>query len=395
MGLGSALAMLKTRYGSSESLLLIDEIFTTIRDTAYMTSIELAQEKGSFPLFDKKYLEGKFIKTLPDEIQNSIKEKGIRNSHLLTIAPTGSIAQLAGNVSSGVEPIFSLEYTRRNYNEDIIIEDYAWRLYKEMGAPGGGKPEYFITAHELLWREHLKVMAKCQEYIDSSISKTINVSKDTTVENLYEVYRYAWEKGLKGCTIYRAGSLDVEILKKKEETPSPQQVHINLSSRPYKLEGRTYKVKPPESKHAYYLTFTHQLVDSKKAKPFELFINTKNPFVEEWVKALGRVISAVFRNVDDPTFLVDELKEIMGKSGFWSSQRRKFIPSLIAEFGDVMRDYFEEIGIVDSEVPIEAYEENGNNNIMNLAYCQACGQQAAVFEEGCFKCLACGYNKCG
>jgi len=396
MGLGSALAMLKVRYGSSESMSVIEEIFTTIRNTAYETSIELAKEKGPFPIFDReKYIQGEFIKRLPEDIQNSIREHGIRNSHLLTIAPTGSIAQLAGNVSSGVEPIFALEYTRRNYNEDLLVEDYAWKLYKELECPDGEKPEYFVTAHELSWIEHLKVMAICQEYVDSSISKTINVPKNTTVEDLYEVYKHAWRIGLKGCTIYREGSLDVEILKKKEETPLPQQVHINLSSRPYKLEGRTYKVKPPESRHAYYLTFTH-LVNSKKVKPFELFINTKNPFVEEWVKALGRVISAVFRNVDDPTFLVDELKEIMGKSGFWSSQRRKFIPSLIAEFGDVMRDYFEEIGIVDPEVPIEAYDGNGNcNNNTHLAYCQACGQQAAVFEEGCLKCLACGYNKCG
>jgi len=401
MGLGSALAMLKVRYGNEESTMaLLHEIMGAIRDTAYLTSVELAKEKGAFPLFDReKYLQGEFIKRLPEEIQNSIREHGIRNSHLLTIAPTGSIAQLVGNVSSGVEPIFALEYTRRNYNEEILVEDYAWELYKRLGRPDGEKPWYFVTAHDLSWTEHLAVMAECQWFVDSSISKTINLPKETTVEELYDVYRIAWMQGLKGCTIYREGSLDVEILKKGTST-EPQRVHIS-GERPYKLEGRTYKVKPPESKHAYYLTFTHQLVDGKKAKPFELFINTKNPFVEEWVKALGRLISSVFRNVDDPTFLIDELKEIMGKTGFWSAQRRKYVPSLIAEFGEVMRDYFEEIGLTEPEVPIEAYAEeangdNGNNNkTPHLAFCHVCGQQAAVYEEGCLKCLACGYNKCG
>ena len=395
MGLGSALAMLKVRYGSNKSLSVIDLIMRTIRDEAYLTSIKLAEEKGAFPLFDKeKFLEGKFIKRLPDNIREAIKEKGIRNSHLLTIAPTGSIAQLAGNVSSGVEPIFALQYTRRNYNEEISIEDYAWRLYKEVGLPDGEKPDYFVTAHELTWQEHLKVMARCQYYVDSSISKTINVPKETTVEDLYEVYRYAWRTGLKGCTIYREGSLDVEILSKT----TPKKQHPKLQEeRPYRLEGRTYKVKPPESKHAYYLTFTH-MTDGKTIRPFELFINTKNPFVEEWTKALGRLVSAVFRNVEDPTFLVEELKEIMGKSGFWSVSRRKYVPSLIAEFGEVMKDYFGEIGLLDPEPPIEAYEEEVKNvrESTNTGHpCPVCGTPALVFEEGCTKCLACDYNRCG
>jgi len=395
MGLGSMLAMLKVRYGSEESLAVVETIFRTIRDTAYTTSIELAKEKGSFPLFDKeKYLQGEFIKRLPEKIQNSIKEYGIRNSHLLTIAPTGSISQLAGNVSSGVEPIYSLEYIRKNYNEEISTEDYAWKMYKKLGYPDGKEPSYFVTAHELSWKEHLRIMAKCQEFVDASISKTVNVPEKTSVEELYEVYYYAWSNGLKGCTIYREGSLDVEILKKG--SLKPQHVHAVSGERPYKLEGRTYKVKPPESKHAYYLTFTHQMVDGKKIKPFELFINTKNPFVEEWVKALGRLISSVFRNVDDPTFLVDELKEIIGKTGFWSAQRRKYVPSLIAEFGEVMRDYFEEIGLIEPEPPVEVYADEADTyKKPHLTFCHVCGQQAAIFEEGCLKCLACGYNKCG
>lgn len=391
MGLGSALAMLKIRYGSDESLEVIDSIFRTIRDTAYKTSVELAKDKGSFPLFDReKYLQGVFIKSLPDEIKESIEKVGIRNSHLLTIAPTGSISQIAGNVSSGVEPIFSLQYTRKNYNDDVFVEDYAWKIYKAKGSPDGDRPKYFVTAHELSWEEHLRVMGMCQKYIDSAISKTINLPREVEKKSLQEVYLRAWEIGLKGCTIYREGSLDGEVLSMKKPPATIEK------GRPYKLEGRTYKIKPPESKHAFYLTFTHKKIEDKK-RPFELFINTKNPVYDEWVKALGRLVSSVFRNVEDPTFLIEDFKEIMGKTGFWSTERKKYVPSLTAEFGEVMKDYFIDIGLLDSEVPVEIYERNNNirEEKNSLLICFACGEKAAIYEEGCFKCTACGYNKCG
>lgn len=393
MGLGSALAMLKVRYGTGESLKVVRDIMTFIRDNAYRASVELAREKSSFPLFDRdKHLKGQFISQLPEDIQRGIHDHGIRNSHLLTIAPTGSIAQLVGNVSGGVEPIFNVRYYRKNYGVDISVEDYAYKVYKERFGEPEKLPEYFVSAHELTPEEHIRVMAECQKYVDASISKTINLPKSISVDEMKDIYLKAWELGLKGCTTYREGCLDEEILSKEKKTTQVQNPW--KFERPYALEGKTYKVKLPESKHAYYLTFTHERVNGKN-RPIELFINTKDPFVEEWIKALGRLTSAVFRNVEDPTFLADELKEIMGKSGFWSAKRKKFVPSLIAEFGEVMKDYFVEIGIAEEEVPVEAYEENGISNNGNLAYCKVCGKQAAVFEEGCMKCLACGYNKCG
>lgn len=392
MGLGSALAMLKIKYGEGESVKAVADIMSFIRDNAYRASVELAKEKGPFQLFDKEKYRGWFIEQLPDDIQTAIREVGIRNSHLLTIAPTGSIAQLVGNVSGGVEPIFNVRYYRKNYGVDISVEDYAYRVYKEKFGEPEKLPEYFVAAHDLTPDEHLRVMATCQKFVDASISKTINLPKDISVTDMETIYLRAWDLGLKGCTTYREGCLDEEILSKEKKTTQVQNPW--KFERPYVLEGKTYKVKPPENKHAYYLTFTHQRVNGK-IRPVELFINTKDPFVEEWIKALGRLVSAVFRNVEDPTFLADELKEIMGKSGFWSARRKKFVPSLIAEFGEVMKGYFIEIGIAEEEVPVEAYEENGVSNNGNLAYCKVCGKQAAVFEEGCMKCLACGYNKCG
>ncbi|NPV51705.1 MAG: adenosylcobalamin-dependent ribonucleoside-diphosphate reductase, partial [Candidatus Methanofastidiosum sp.] len=175
MGLGSALAMLKVRYGSDESKKICQKIFSFIRDNAYQTSIELAKKKGAFPLFDKeKYLESEFIKRLPEHIKKGIENNGIRNSCLLTIAPTGSISQLADYVSSGVEPIFCLEYVRKNpnYGQEILVQDYAWKVYKELhpNADVNQKPDFFVTAYELTWKEHIDVMSICQYYVDNAIS---------------------------------------------------------------------------------------------------------------------------------------------------------------------------------------------------------------------------------
>ncbi|MCX5814135.1 MAG: hypothetical protein NT178_16565, partial [Proteobacteria bacterium] len=250
-------------------------------------------------------------------------------------------------------------------------------------------PDFFVTAHDLSWREHIAVMAECQKYIDSAISKTINLSQNVTIEEMMGIYTEAWKIGLKGSTVYREGSLDVEILKKKEDK---QKVHDGKADRPYQLEGKTFKVKAPENKHAFYLTFTHH--NNGSITPYELFINTKDPSVEEWTKALGRLVSAVFRNVDDPTFLADELREIYSHSGFFSASRRKYVPSLIAEFGEVMKDYFREIGLAEEEFPFEEIL-NGDYNSKSLGYCKVCGQYGTVYEEGCLKCLACGFNKCG
>jgi len=396
MGLGSMMAMMGVKYGSEESLKVVEQVFGNIRNTSYRESIRLAKEKGAFPMYDKeKYLMGKFIACLPDGLRKELEKHGIRNSHLLTIAPTGTTAQLAGNVSSGVEPLFSLEYVRRNDGQEIIVRDYAWQKYLEV-AKTDEAPDFFVTAHDLSWREHIAVMAECQKYIDSAISKTINLPKEITIEEMMDIYTEAWKVGLKGCTVYREGSLDVEILKKKEDKQEDKQkVHNNgKTGRPYQLEGKTFKVKEPGGKHAFYLTFTHSNNKNGSSTPYELFINTKDPSVEEWTKALGRLVSAVFRNVDDPTFLADELREIYSHSGFFSASRRKYVPSLIAEFGEVMKDYFREIGLGEEEFPFEEIL-NSDDNAKSLGYCKVCGQYGTIYEEGCLKCLACGFNKCG
>lgn len=392
MGLASTLAMMKIKYNSKEALDFIDKVMSAMRDTAYLTSVELAKQKGAFPLFDSdKYLHGNpesFAHNLPEHVKKEIEKHGIRNSHLLTVAPTGSIAQLVNNVSSGIEPVFSLSYTRRNYNEEFEVEDYAWRLYREINSNSiEDKPEFFVTAHEISPEWHIKVMAQVQKYIDASVSKTINLPKDTTVDQMKNIYLLAYNSGLKGCTTYRAGCLDVEILSTEPYSKKAVAETSKFYERPYKLESKTYKVKIPGTQHAYYLTFSYENVDGKN-KPVELFINTKDTSMEEWTKLVGRMVSAVFRNVDDPTFLIEEFRQIFSPSGFFSPKRRKYIPSLQAEFGEVMKDFFVEIGIMEPEVPIETYESD-------FSKCPSCGKKAAIYEDGCIKCVACGYSKCG
>jgi ribonucleoside-diphosphate reductase alpha chain len=296
--------------------------------------------------------------------------------------------------------MFCIEYDRMNYGEDISIKDPTFQLYCDTieAAPAERAPSYFVDAHTLTPEEHLKVMAACQRYIDSSISKTINLPKDIAVKEMEHVYLLAYEMGCKGCTVYREGSLDEEVLKKKD-THKPA---VKVGDMSYDLDGKRYKVKIPDSKHAFYLNFSHSVDDNGGKRPLELFLNTKDPTIEEWTKAIGRLVSAVFRNVEDPTFLAEEMKEVYGQSGFWSARRRMWVPSLVAEFGYVLQDYFVSIGIIEPEVPIAVYEEQVNGSTgkpasaSKLGYCRVCGKHSMVFQEGCPKCInpACLFTRC-
>jgi ribonucleoside-diphosphate reductase alpha chain len=409
MGLGSALAMLHVRYGSSECIAWVEKIMEALRDFAYDASADLAAEKGAFPLYAEQYLSGEFVKQLPEWLRAKIADTGIRNSHILTIAPTGTISQLVGNVTGGVEPIFDIEFTRRNYEESITTADYAWKLYCETYGATGSVPDYFATAHDLSPEEHIAVQAACQRYIDSSISKTINVRADITVDELADVYMQAWKAGLKGCTIYRSGSLDGEILSKTGDGKVEEPVKVHTKKhRPKYLPGGTYKVKIPDKQHAYYVGFTH---DEKDGKPMEMFFNCKNPLDGDWLDAIAMLTSAVFRSVDDPRFLIEEFKAVSGASGFYSGERHKWVPSLVAEFGHIMEEDFIRHGLVEGDtVPIEAYAEeaeaaalangngkgNGNGNGKRLAICPRCGQHSAKYEGGCLICTntSCLYDKC-
>lgn len=217
-GLADALALLGHPYGSPGSLALAAEAMRTICHAAYRTSIGLAKEKGCFPALDRDpYLAGEFARLLPRDIRLGIAAWGLRNSHLTAIAPTGTISLLANNVSSGTEPIFGLRYRRRVLEADGAFREYeltdpAFALWRQTHGDAVPPEGLFATARELSPEAHLGMPAALQPFVDSAISKTVNVPPDLPFAAFREIYQRAWEKGLKGCTTFRPNPVTGEIL---------------------------------------------------------------------------------------------------------------------------------------------------------------------------------------
>ena len=210
-GVANALERMGMPYGSTEFIEMLEWVLKILRDTAYRTSMELAKEKGPFPMFDaEKYLQGTFIKTLPEDIRKGIAAYGIRNSHLLSIAPTGTISLSADNISSGIEPVYTYSYTRTIITAEGVryedVEDYGYRVWGIKGR----------TANDLSPEEHVNVLVAAQKYVDSACSKTCNVGADVDWDRFKELYISAYDGGAKGCTTFRAAGKRMGILVEKE-----------------------------------------------------------------------------------------------------------------------------------------------------------------------------------
>ena len=219
-GLADALIMVGARYGSAASIRLIETWMKRLQRVAYLTSVELAKEKGAFPLFDKDaYLAGESIAELDEDVRAAIAQHGIRNALLTSIAPTGTISLFADNISSGLEPVFSFTYTRSvllpdGSRQQEEVSDYAYRLYRQIRGDNAPLTEAFVTAQDLSPADHVRVQAAVQKYIDSSISKTINVPEDIDFDAFKDVYAMAYEQGCKGCTTYRPNDITGSVLSK-------------------------------------------------------------------------------------------------------------------------------------------------------------------------------------
>ncbi|HEY1609226.1 MAG TPA: ribonucleoside-diphosphate reductase, adenosylcobalamin-dependent, partial [Paraburkholderia sp.] len=231
-GLGDTLVMLGLRYNAPEGRDFAARVGRTMRDAAYRASVELARERGAFPLFNAHtYLEdGTFASRLPDDIQNEIRRHGLRNSHLLSIAPTGTVSlAFADNVSNGIEPAFSWTYQRTKRmadgsNQTFAVEDHAWRLFREMGGDIAALPGYFVSALDMTAQEHVAMMAAVQPYVDTSISKTVNVPADYPFDAFEGLYLDAWQRGLKGLATYRPNETLGAVL---QVTPAAQESDTN------------------------------------------------------------------------------------------------------------------------------------------------------------------------
>ena len=425
-GLADALIMARVKYGSLDSLILIKTWLATISNAAYRASVELAKEKGAFPLYDMNpYLSRPHIQSLPADIYNGIASHGIRNALLTSIAPTGTISLFADNVSSGIEPVFAFDYTRKVLQPDGSrteekVEDYAVRQFRAKFGADAALPDYFVSAQTLSPDDHLAVQAAAQPFIDSAISKTINVPKNIAFEDFAEVYLQAYRLGCKGCTTYRPNDVTGAVLSFEEprdavpaETmlarerepelplpePSPRGGVVYMMrplDRPEELIGRTYKIKWQDSDHAFYVTINDLEKDGRR-RPFEVFINSKNMEAYAWALALTRMISAVFRRGGDVSFVVDELKAIFDpRGGQWMAGR--YVPSLLAAIGEVIERHMVETGFLgrrnlslSGTLPnLHALPVEG----ARARFCPRCGDASFVALEGCDSCLSCGYSKC-
>ncbi len=396
-GLADALAMCGLIYGSEDASAAARRWMAAIERASYLSSVNLSKERGAFPLFDAKfYGTGGHAAKLDPDIREAITKHGIRNGLLTSIAPTGTISLLAGNVSSGIEPIFSIRYERKVLQADGArrterVTDYAAALWWRMQGENTPLPEAFVTAETLSPSAHLVMQAAVQQHVDSSISKTINVPADFPFEDFKTVYEKAFDLGLKGCTTFRPNQVTGSVL----STGSPQVLspvgdHQPPLERGEVLPGYSYKLKWPESDHAIYITI-NDVMDNGQRRPFEIFINSKNMEHYAWTVALTRMISAVFRRGGDVTFVVEELKAVFDpRGGQWMGGR--YVPSLLAAIGGIIERHMIETGFLnpDRQQRDQIPDAEGTRR----STCPRCGEQALVFQEGCATCLSCGFSKC-
>jgi ribonucleoside-diphosphate reductase alpha chain len=451
MGLGDALIKMKVRYGSEESLPVIDKIFAILRNSAYDASSDIAKEKGAFPKFDKaQYLKGYHIKELPKELQKKIAKQGIRNAVLLTIAPTGTTSLLSG-VTSGVEPVYEFTFIRRDRTGEHTMYHPLFEEWK-LQNPETEKPDYFVSANDLTPLEHAQVQAVAQKYIDSSISKTVNAPNSHTVEDVKTLYMAAYDLGLKGVTYMRDGSREgvlsrVDDKKKEEEVKTP--VAKPVVPRPMQLEGVTYAIETPVGKT--YITINHD----EHRDPFEVFITIgkSGSDVAAMADALGRMISTNLRlagglsSRERMRKIVSQLAGIGGaRSVGFGKDKVRSLPDAVAKilashFGFAVNGRVEDKKIeitaslngngvtngasngastngasngngkeIKADKPEEVeklqqlsmvgeaqgvvHEEKADSRTGLYDICPECGAGSLAYEEGCRKCYSCGYAEC-
>lgn len=342
LGLGSALVMLGVAYDSAAGRTMAARIAEELRDAAYAASIALAREKGAFPLFDAdRYLAGKFVTRLPQALRDQIATDGIRNSHLLSIAPTGSITlAFADNASNGIEPAFSWRYWRKKRMADgttrsYEVADHAWRLYRHEGhdvSDDAALPPYFVTALQMAARDHLGMMQAVQPFIDTAISKTVNVPADYPYTDFKDLYRDAWAAGLKGLATYRpnaglASVLSVQVAPTAAAClPDDDPLRIHFDSRPAgELESVTCKVRytTQEGSKAAYLTVSFIRAEGRIGgqpltieRPFEFFMPANQRHDgQQWITSTMRLLSLAARAGGSVARALADMREVVWEKG--------------------------------------------------------------------------------
>jgi ribonucleoside-diphosphate reductase alpha chain len=457
-GLADALIAVGVRYGTPDALALAETWFAALKLASYRASADLAAEKGAFPVCDSDALLARpGLADLPDDLRAQIAKTGLRNGLITSVAPTGTISLLAGNVSSGIEPVFALTYERRVLQRDgsqkiEAVEDYAHAAFRQHFGTSVPLPPAFMTAADLSPAAHLRMQATAQRHIDSAISKTVNCPEDIPFDAFKDVYLQAHALGLKGVTTYRPNAVTGSVL----NTTAPVTSH-GAPARPTRLEpsmvidrqgrdprvsyitepmarapilaGLTYKLKWPGSDHAMYIT-VNDVENEGRRRPFEIFINSKNLEHYAWTLALTRMISAIFRRGGDVAFVVGELKAVFDpQGGRWMDGR--YVPSLLAAIGEVIETHLKDIGFLhqssvpsprdagvmlrlsaaqgaDAEVAVPSRAQGvsgaGHRVAPGLSsqqaqpdakLCPRCSAPTYVRREACWVCDTCGHSTCG
>jgi len=453
-GLGNMLQQLRVRYGSPQAVELTETVLRHVATVAYDESANLAMERGPFPLWQVGKFNRAFYGRFPHSLQDKIREHGLRNGVLLTVAPTGTTSVFYDNVSSGIEPTYAWKATRKVLQPDGTRKEfpvYDWGILEY--ALGNHKtveeildglyklPDHMVTAEELTVDEHLNMQAAAQKWVDASISKTINVPVDLPYEEFQHVYERAYELGCKGVTTYRPSPtrgavLTTAVSDIKEpnykDTMTPTQIEAALEKerlyyeekmkknlaenlfsgpattkrpRPEVLPGRTYKVRWPHAEKAYYITVN----DGPDDRPFEVFVAGGDETQREWVGALARLTSALLRRGDSLEFVIEELEQIHATTGgAHMGERFRFVPSAPALVGKVLREHVASNGYTKSESvrfttgtpeKLEGYAKQAAltghwDTPLTSRPCPKCGGGPLISVGGCLTCAQCTYSKC-
>jgi ribonucleoside-diphosphate reductase alpha chain len=384
-GLGDALVMLGLRYDSDAARATAGDVARTLRDAAYEASAELAREKGPFPLFDaERYLAAGFARRLPEALRARIGEHGLRNSHLLSVAPTGTISlAFADNASNGIEPPFAWTYTRKKRRPDgglevYVVEDHAFRLYREQGGDATCLPPHWVTALEISALDHMRMLQAVQPFVDAAISKTVNVPADYPFEDFRTLYLEAWRAGLKGLATFRPNVVTGAVLSLEDGTPASvptavedrQDLDLTDGDRRIRLDRVPQpalaslrwqrRPRPPDGNPAWSYMVDHPLgsfavfighIEDGPAYPFEVWINgAEQP---RGLGALAKSLSMDMRS-NDRGWLKAKLESLMrtvGEDAFDLPMppdgRPVRVPSLVAGFARLVYHRFETLGAFD------------------------------------------------
>ena len=412
LGLGDMLVKMGIQYDSEDALQTVEQIMQIFRDKSYETSIDLSLEKGAFPNFDwSGYSKSKFVKNLPKTLQNKIKKQGIRNSTLTTVAPTGSGAIVA-RVTSGVEPIFATSYKRRvkeNTGYGKTFKEY--KVYhpviKKLYGTDENLPDHVVTAHNIDPYFRVKMQGSIQKYIDSSISSTVNLANEITVETIADIYMTAYKAGLKGITVYREGSREGILITNEDDADTetltdntnPAQEYSDKTprSRPNQTKGVTRRIRTGEG--TLYIT-----INEDENGLCEVFttIGKAGGNAAAQSEAISRLISLSLRSGLDPKAIVRQLKGISGPNPTWEDGR--LILSTPDAIGKALDDYLleryrknggEEEEKKNSDSPrITLAQEKVREDTPEGMICIECQNHSVFNEGGCLTCRECGWSKC-